>query len=257
MNVAVVTGAARGIGAATVRALTAEGYHVLAIDSCAGTSTPYPLPTPDDLLTVAAPYGDKVRTAVIDVRDREGLRSAVNEAVAEWGRLDVAVAAAAVIRGGSPQWETPDSDLDDLIDIDLRGVWNTAAVCIPPMLAGPEPSRCRFVALASAAGSTGMFGLTAYNVVKHGVVGLVRGLAADLTGTGVTVCAVSPGSTDTPMLAATAALYDVPVDELISHQSLGRALSPDELAATIAFACSASGAVLHGSVLHADGGFRT
>ena len=254
--VAMVTGAARGIGAATVHHLAHQGYRVLALDSCEGTIAPYPLPSPEDLAAVAEPFGDRVRCAIVDVRDRGALDLATSAAVKEWGRLDVAVAAAAVIRGGHPLWSTPDTDLDDLIDIDVKGVWNTAAVTVPHMLAGPDPSRCRFVAVASTAGSTGMFRLAAYNVAKHGVVGLIRGLAADLAGTGVTVCAVSPGATDTTMLAATASLYDVTVSDLVSHQSLGRVLTTGELAATIGFACSEAGAVLNGSVVAADGGFR-
>ncbi len=76
------------------------------------------------------------------------------------------------------------------------------------MLAGPDPGGCRFVAVASAAGERGLFQLAGYTASKHAVVGIVRGLAADLVGTGVTAVAVVPGSTDTPMLAATADLYD-------------------------------------------------
>lgn len=255
MNVALVTGAARGIGAATVRHLANQGYRVLAVDAAQGTQRPYPMPTPEDLDEVVGPYGSRARAAVVDVRDRDLLAKVVHEAVEEWGHLDVAVAAAAIIRGGQPLWETDEDDLTEMLDIDIRGVWNTAAVAIPLMLNGPEPSRCRFVAVASAAGHTGMFHLAGYNVAKHGVIGLVRGLAADLAGTGVTACAVSPGSTDTPMLTATADLYDVSTAELVSRQALRRVLSPSELAATIAFACSEAGAVLHGSVVSADGGF--
>jgi NAD(P)-dependent dehydrogenase (short-subunit alcohol dehydrogenase family) len=87
------------------------------------------------------------------------------------------------------------------------------------------------------------------------VVGLVRGLAADLVGTGVSAVAVSPGSTRTSMLEATARIYDVGAAELAAHQLLRRALDPEELAATIAFCCSLPGAALNGSVVHADGGF--
>jgi SDR family mycofactocin-dependent oxidoreductase len=249
---AIVTGAARGIGAAVVDRLVADGYCVVALDVCSGP----PLATRDDLDAVARRHGDAVVPVVADVRDREALDAAVQRAVDRWGRLDAAVGAAAIIRGGMPLWATPDADLDDLWDVDVRGVWNLAAAAIPAMLAGPDPSTCRFVAVASAAGHQGLFHLAGYNAAKHAVVGLVRGLAADLRGTGVTACAVSPGSTDTAMLAATADLYGVDTATLIGHQDLKRVIAPAEVAAVIAHACSPAGAVLNGTDVHADGGFR-
>jgi len=263
-RVVLVTGAARGIGAATVRRLAASGHRVVAVDSCAGaepetgsTQRRYSLATRADLdaLVASMPEGSVVGH-VADVRDREALTAAVEVALDRWGRLDAAVAAAAVIAGGQPLWETPDADLDLLWEVDVKGVWNTAAVTLPAMLAGPEPSGTRFVAVASAAGTHGLYRLAAYNAVKHAVVGLVRGLAADLVGTGATACAVSPGSTRTPMLEATAALYGLEdVEEFAHHQLLHRILEPDDVAATVAFCCSREAAVVNGSVVHADGGF--
>lgn len=260
-RVALVTGAARGIGAATVRRLVADGYRVLAVDGCEGdkASVPYPLATRADLESVvaAAPAGTVVGH-VADVRDRAELAAAAEVALNRWGRIDAAVAAAAVIVGGKPLWETPDADLQLLWDVDLRGVWNTAAVTVPVFLDGPDPQGARFVAVASAAGHQGLFRLTAYNTAKHAVVGLVKGLAADLVGTGITSCAVSPGSTRTPMLAATSKLYDLlDVDSFADHQLLKRLLEPDDVAATIAFCCSRDAAALNGSVVHADGGFSS
>jgi NAD(P)-dependent dehydrogenase (short-subunit alcohol dehydrogenase family) len=123
------------------------------------------------------------------------------------------------------------------------------------MLEGPAPAGCRFVAVASAAGTYGLFHLAAYNATKHAVVGIVKGLAADLVGTGVTACAVSPGSTDTDMLRATAALYDVSTDDLVRHQLIRRVIDPTEIAAAIAFCASPEGGVVNGTILHADGGF--
>ncbi|WP_107773272.1 mycofactocin-coupled SDR family oxidoreductase [Nocardioides sediminis] len=250
-RVALVTGAARGIGAATVSRLVADGCRVMALDSCEGP----PLATEQDLEALAERHGEQVVCRVVDVRDRPALEAAVAETVRTWGRLDVAVAAAAVLRGGRPLWETSEDDLDTLWAVDAKGVWNVAAATVPAMLAGPDPHGCRFVAVASAASDRGLFRLAAYTAAKHAVVGIVRGLAADLVGTGVTASAVSPGSTDTDMLRATAELYDVPVDELVHHQLIRRAIDPAEVAAAIAFCASPAGGVVNGTVLHADGGF--
>lgn len=238
-RVALVTGAAGGIGSATVRRLVERGCAVVGVD------------------LEPADESDAVAHVVGDVRDRGVLQDTVDLAVERWGRLDAAVAAAAVIRGGQPLWETPESELDELWDVDVRGVWHTAAVAVPAMLAGPDPRGCRFVAVASAAATYGLFHLAGYNAAKHAVVGLVKGLAADLVATGVTAVAVSPGSTNTPMLEATADLYGIsdPV-AFADNQLLRRVLDPDEVAATIAFCCSVDGAVLNGGVVHADGGFR-
>ncbi|GAB3857778.1 SDR family NAD(P)-dependent oxidoreductase [Nocardioides maradonensis] len=237
-RVVLVTGAAGGIGAATVRRLLGSGHRVLAIDR-----------------RDVAP-ADGVLARVADVRDRTALAAAVDDALDRWGRLDAVVAAAAVIAGGVPLWETPEADLDLLWDVDAKGVWNTAAVTVPSLLANPDPAGCRFVAVASAAGTHGLHHLAAYNAAKHAVVGMVKGLAADLVGTGVTACAVSPGSTRTPMLDATARLYGLDdVEPFAAHQLLRRILDPDEVAATIAFCTSADAAALNGTVLHADGGF--
>ena len=262
VRVALVTGAARGIGAETVRTLCRQGYKVIAIDSCAesGVGRPegvaYPLSSPDDLERLRLDFPDQILTRIADVRDRGALEQAAADGVAAFGRLDAVVAAAAVIVGGKPLWETPDSYFDTLWDVDVRGVWNTAAACVPHILNGPDPSGGRFVAIASAAASHGLFHLAGYNAAKHAVVGLVKGLAADLVGTGTTAVAVSPGSTRTPMLVATAQIYELgDVEEFASSQLIRRLITPAEIAATIAFCCSVEGAVLNGSVVSADGGF--
>lgn len=256
-RVALVTGAARGIGAATVRRLVSQGVRVVALDWCAGeqAALPYPQATQADLdaLVASLPVG-MVRSVTGDVRDTESVGGAVRLAIETWGRLDVAVAAAAVMAGGRPLWE--DDALPLLWEIDVAGVWHTAAAAVPAMLAGPDPSGCRFVAVASSAGEHGLFRLAAYTTVKHAVVGLVRGLAADLVGTGVTAVAVSPGSTQTTMLSATTQLYGVDVDDLAQHQLLRRPLTADEVAAAIVFAASREAASLNGSVVNADGGFQ-
>ena len=262
-RVALVTGAARGIGAATVRALCDRGYNVVAVDCCAGTSTNdlpgvgYALADKDALEALRAEHPDQVVALVTDVRDRAALDRAAVTALDRFGRLDAAVAAAGVIAGGLAMWETPPSHVRTLWDVDVMGVWNTAAVTVPRMLGGPDPGGCRFVAVASAAGYRGLFHLAGYGMTKHAVIGLVRGLAADLTGTGVSAVAVSPGSTDTAMLSATAALYGLDdAEAFASSQQLGRLIQPAEVAEVIAFCCSRAGEIMTGSVISAEGGFR-
>jgi SDR family mycofactocin-dependent oxidoreductase len=259
MRVALVTGAARGIGAATVARLCGDGYAVTALDACSGgdvlPGVGYPLATPAELEALAARFPEQVLAVRADVRDREALDLAVNATIDRFGRLDAVVAAAGIVVGGQRQWDTPDEHLRTLIDVNLLGVWNTAAATIPTLLVQPEPAGCRFVAISSAAGERGLFNLTGYAASKHAVIGIVRGLAADLVGTGVTAVAIAPGSTRTPMLQATADLYAATPQDLADHQGIRRLIEPEEIAAAIALCCSPEGAALNGSVVRADGGF--
>ncbi|BFV56557.1 mycofactocin-coupled SDR family oxidoreductase [Kitasatospora sp. CMC57] len=256
-RVALVTGAARGIGAAVVTQLADQGWQVVAVDVCEDLpGVGYPLGTKQQLLELAGRWPESVVPVVADVRDASALRAAVADAEHRFGGLDAAVAAAAVIAGGRPLWETTDTEWDVLLDIGVRGVANLAAAAVPALLRRPQPRTGRFVALASAAGHRGLWHLAAYNAAKHAVVGLVRGLATDLRGTGVTATAVSPGSTRTAMLDASAALYDLPdVEEFARHQLTERLLDPAEVAAAVCWLCDRGSSAITGTVVHADGGF--
>lgn len=256
-RVAVVTGAARGIGAAVVRHLADRDWRVVAVDACADDpAVGYPLGTREELAGVCAPYGDAVMPAIADVRDLAGLQRAVAEAESRFGGLDAAVAGAGVIAGGQDAWETTEPTWRVLLDVDVLGVANLVRAAVPALLRRPEPRTGRFVAIASVAAHQGLWRLSAYNAAKHAVVGLVQGLAADLRGTGVTATAVSPGSTRTSMLEATASLYGLEsVEEFASHQLTESLLEPEQVAAAIGWLCSAEAAAITGSVLHADGGF--
>ncbi len=256
-RVAVVTGAARGIGAAVVGRLADTGWRVVAVDLCADLpGVAYPLGTEAQHRALADAWPGAVRAHVGDVRDPEALREAVSVAEREFGGLDAAVAAAAVIAGGRPLWETTDEQWRALFDTGVDGVFNLARAAVPALLRRPQPRSGRFVALASAAAHRGLLHLAGYNAAKHAVVGLIRGLATDLGGTGVTATAVSPGSTRTDMLAATAAQYGIgDVEEFGRHQLVGRLLEPAEVAAAVCWLCEEPSSAVTGSVLHADGGF--
>lgn len=254
-RVAVVTGAARGIGAAVVARLAEEGWRVVAVDACADhPAVPYPMARPEELSALAERWPDAVRPVVADVRDAAALAGAVDLAGREFGGLDAAVACAAVLAGGRPLWETTDGEWDALFEVGVRGTLNLARTAVPALLRRPQPRTGRFVALASVAAHRGLWHLGGYVTAKHAVLGLVRGLAADLRGTGVTATAVSPGSTRTAMLDATAALYglDGPA-ELAAGQD--HVLEPDEVAAAVCWLAGPASSAVTGTVLHADGGF--
>jgi len=255
VRVALVTGAARGVGAATVAALAADGWRVVAVDRCADDpALPNPLGSRAELDRVVAAVPEAVAVEA-DVRDPDALAAAVRLAGERWGGLDAAIAAAGVIAGGVPAWQVPPGQERAVLDVDLGGVLNLARVAVPALLRRPEPRRGRFVAVASAAATRGLPMLAAYCAAKAGVTGLVRALAAELAGTGITANAVSPGSTQTPMLDESARLYGLPAaGAFAAQQPLGRLVSPAEVAAVIAFLAGDGGSAMTGAVVPVDGG---
>lgn len=261
-RVAIVTGGARGIGAATVLALAGQGWSVLAVDRAADDpAVPYPMATEADLAVVleraqlAAGAADRVACCRADVRDHQALTAAVAECEERFGGLDAAIAAAGVIAGGVRMWEVPPEQERAVLDIDLGGVINLARTAIPALLRRPEPRSGRFLAVASAAATAGMPMIAAYCAAKAGVAGLIRSLGAELGGTGVTANAVSPGSTDTAMLAESARLYGLPgAGEFAAQQPVRRLLEPAEIAAVLAFLAGPGSSAMTGAVVPADGG---
>ena len=261
-RVAVVTGAARGIGAATVLALAEQGWAVLAVDQATDDpALPYPMGTQVELSALAdeasyrAGAPQRVRVCVADVRDPQAMQAAVADAENCWGGLDAAIAAAGVIAGGVPLWDVPPEQEQAVLDVNLRGVLNLARAAIPALLRRPQPRSGRFLAVASAAATRGMPMLAAYCAAKAGVAGLIRALGAELGETGVTANAVSPGPTDTPILAESARLYGLPAAATFAtQQPMRRLLDPTEVAAVLAFLASPASSAMTGAVVAADGG---
>jgi SDR family mycofactocin-dependent oxidoreductase len=260
-RVAVVTGAARGIGAATVLALAGAGWSVLAVDSAADDpALPYPMAASGELSGVVGQASESagaggVGSFIADVRDLEAVTAAVAEAERRWGGLDAAIAAAGVIAGGVPLWEVPLAQQQAVLDVDLGGVLSLARAAVPALLRRPAPRSGRFLAVASAAATRGLPMLAAYCAAKAGVTGLIRALAAELADSGVTANAVSPGSTATPILDESARLYQLPgAHAFASQQPAGRLLDPAEVAAVLAFLASPASSGMTGAIVPVDGG---
>jgi SDR family mycofactocin-dependent oxidoreductase len=260
-RVAVVTGAARGIGAATVLALAEQGWAVLAVDVAADDpALSYPMGSEEDLSTLVAQANlragrDRVRAWVADVRDRNAMRAAVADAERRWGGLDAAIAAAGVVAGGVPLWELPPEQERAVLEVNLGGVVNLAHAAVPALLRRPLPRSGRFLAVASAAATRGLPMLAAYCAAKAGVAGLIRALGAELGGTGVTANAVNPGSTDTPILVESARLYGLPAAaSFAAQQPMRRLLDPGEIAGVLAFLAGPASSAMTGAVVPVDGG---
>ena len=249
-----VTGAARGIGAAVARRLASDGWSLLLVDACSPQPpVDYEMPAPADLdavvrdcATAGAPAVDKLIADVGAGTVRDAVRSALG------GRVPAAAVAAAGLIRGDPAWAVPDDAFELLLRVNLFGVRHLADACVPQMIGSGGG---RFVAVASAAALRAMPRLAAYSAAKGAVVSYVRALAADLAGTGVTANTVCPGSTRGAMLAASAAVYDLGDQEAFAAQAiLRRLLEPDEIAAVVAWLCGPGAGALTGAVLPADAG---
>ncbi|HVA70058.1 MAG TPA: mycofactocin-coupled SDR family oxidoreductase [Acidimicrobiales bacterium] len=255
-RVAIVTGAARGIGAATVDVLVNENYRVVAVDRCRDiTDVPYALATRGDLDAVVARHGDAVLGLVGDVRSATDMQLAVETATRHFGRLDAVVACAGVVAGGGPFWQISDGAWDAVWSVNVLGTRRLIEAAASTLIENGPSANGRIVAVASAAGSLGLRHLAAYSAAKHAVVGLIRAVAMDLAEYGVTANAVSPGSTRTAILEASARVYGLESGETFAaQQPIGRLIDPLEVAAAIAWLCSPASSAITGADIAVDGG---
>lgn len=255
-RVALVTGAARGIGAATVTGLADAGWTVVAVDACADDPRlPYGLGTREQLDSVVAAAAPNTEAVVADATDADVMAQAVACAEERHGGLDAFIAGAGVIAGGVPLWEMPVEQERAVLSVCLGGVLVGARVAIPALLRRPEPRQGRFIAIASAAAIRGLPMLAAYCAAKAGVVGAVRALALELRGTGISANAICPGSTATPILDESARLYDLPdADAFAQQPPVERLLDPAEVAALLVWLAGPQSSGMTGAAVPVDGG---
>ena len=200
-KVAFVSGAARGQGRSHALRLAQEGADIIAIDICAPIdNVVYPASTPADLAETAdliKGHNRRVVTAQVDVRDYAALKSAVESGVAQLGRLDVIVANAGIGNGGNKLHKIRENIWQDMIDINLTGVWKTVKAGVPHLIDG---GRGGSIVLTGSVGAMKALAHTGHYVAaKHGVVGLMRAFAVELGQYKIRVNSVHPTQVNTPM----------------------------------------------------------
>ncbi|MGB8388193.1 mycofactocin-coupled SDR family oxidoreductase, partial [Mycobacterium sp.] len=200
-KVAFISGAARGQGRSHAVHLAQEGADIIAIDICGPIdNTPYPPSTPADLAETAdlvKGHHRRIVTAQVDVRDHEALKSAVDSGVEELGRLDTIVANAGIGNGGNKLHKIRENIWQDMIDINLSGVWKTVKAGVPHMIDG---GRGGCIVLTGSVGAMKALAHTGHYVAaKHGVVGLMRAFAVELGQHRIRVNSVHPTQVNTPM----------------------------------------------------------
>ncbi len=261
-KVAFITGAARGQGRAHALKLASEGADVIAVDLCGQiASVPYPMATPEDMaatVKLVEDTGARILAREADVRDRAALKTALNEGIAEFGRLDIVIANAGIApMAGRDAWQ-------DVIDVNLTGVHHTVDVAMKPMIKQGQGGA--IVLISSVAGLLGlaspMPGSLGYAAAKHGMVGLMRVYANFLAPYNIRVNSVHPSAVNTPMIdnEFTRSWLEGMAQQAQGGPDMSNALpvqelQPEDIADAVFWLVSDTARYVTGVVLPVDAGF--
>ncbi len=247
-KVVIVTGAAAGIGRATALAFAGERARVAAWDVNDGEAPA--------LVEALAAAGGEAAFARVDVADAAEVDRAVQDVVARWGRVDVLVNNAGIVRDAQlVKWKDgavaslmTDETFDRVLDVNLRGVFHCARAVVPHMI---RAGGGVILNASSVVGLYGNFGQTNYAATKAAVINLTRTWSRELGRYGIRVNAVAPGFIGTEILRS---MPQKVLDGMVSHTPLGRMGEPSDIADAYVWLASRQASFVHGTTLSVDGG---
>jgi 3-oxoacyl-[acyl-carrier protein] reductase len=237
---AIVTGGARGIGEAIARRLASEGASVMIADIDEAEAS-----------QAAGKIGERAVAQRLDVTDPASWEAAMRAALDRWGRIDALVNNAGIAGRSAPIWELSVAEWQQVVDIDLTGVFLGCRAVIPTMI---EAGSGRIVNIASIAGKEGNPNAVPYSAAKSGVIGLTKAVAKEVATRGVLVNAVAPAVIETPILEQ---VSDEHIRYMTSRIPMGWVGKPEEVAALVAFLCSSDLSFSTGAVYDISGGRAT
>jgi NAD(P)-dependent dehydrogenase (short-subunit alcohol dehydrogenase family) len=241
-KVAIITGAARGIGAAAARLFAAEGAHLVLADVLT-----------EPLERVAAEIGSRAAACPTDVTDEAAIKKLVDAAVARHGKLDIALLNAGIEGKVSPIEDYPAEMFDKVMAINVRGVWLGLKYAMKAM----EAAGGSIVITSSTSGIRATPHMSAYTASKHAVIGLMRSAAIEGSARKIRVNTVNPSPIDTPMISSLEAMRGVAGrndQPMAQGTPLGRYGKPEEVANLMLFLASDESSFCTGGVYMVDGG---
>jgi 2-hydroxycyclohexanecarboxyl-CoA dehydrogenase len=242
-RVAVVTGAASGIGLGVARRFVSEGHRVALVDRDG--------PATEAAAAELREEGATVSALEVDVADRAAITAAFGRIRDELGPVEILVTSAG-IESFTPVLDITNQAWDRIIGVNLTGTFACIQAALPDMLA---TGWGRIVTISSSSAQSGAPNMAHYVASKGGVIGLTKALAVELARRGITVNTIPPSLVDTPMARKAEAAGDFPgVDVVAPMVPLGRAGTPDDIAAACSFLCSEDGSYITGQVIGVNGG---